>query len=389
MRYMALKVATQYSYRSEQGLCLLVLRGKIMTGHNIKNISIADLHFDPQNPRIGTALSSASDEQILAHMLESERILELVLSIGQQDYFPAEPLVVMPRTAPMSGYWVLEGNRRLTALKLLGGLLSVPARLISLRDAVESAPNKPEKVPCLEFLGRPDVIRYLGFRHITGPKPWEPLEKARYLKLLQREAYSNLPESEQFKSMAQDIGSKSDYVARLLTGLTLYERAESERYFGNANLRPEHISFSLLTTALSYKEITAYLNLQSAQDVSASGLNLNHLDNVFSWVFAQNQQGDTILGESRNLKKLARVVATPAAVEMLKTTGNLDDAEVLADGYPESIEVFLRQAHGKLKASYELLSRVKQPSSSLLVAAQDVFDLAKDVRNVIQSKRDN
>jgi hypothetical protein len=49
-------------------------------------------------------------------MLEDESIIELMLAIGQHDFFVGEALLVVKNG---DGFTVVEGNRRLTSLKLL------------------------------------------------------------------------------------------------------------------------------------------------------------------------------------------------------------------------------------------------------------------------------
>jgi hypothetical protein len=49
-------------------------------------------------------------------LLEDESIIELMLAIGQHDFFVGEALLVVKNG---DGFTVVEGNRRLTSLKLL------------------------------------------------------------------------------------------------------------------------------------------------------------------------------------------------------------------------------------------------------------------------------
>src|SRR5256886_5857908 len=50
-------------------------------------------------------------------MLDNANIIELMNSIGEQGFFVGEPLVVIPSKTITGKYEVVEGNRRLTAVR--------------------------------------------------------------------------------------------------------------------------------------------------------------------------------------------------------------------------------------------------------------------------------
>ena len=86
--------------------------------NTIQWVDLERLKFDPQNPRLPEHLKGAEDEDaVIEWMLSSGAIVELMGSIGETGYFPGEPLLAVD--APDGAYYVVEGNRRLTAVKLL------------------------------------------------------------------------------------------------------------------------------------------------------------------------------------------------------------------------------------------------------------------------------
>ena len=80
-----------------------------------------------------------------------------------------------------STHTVVEGNRRLAALKLLQNPGLTDFRRTSISQLVEDAQHIPNEVPCIVYDTRDEILDYLGFRHVTGIKSWGPLSKARYL----------------------------------------------------------------------------------------------------------------------------------------------------------------------------------------------------------------
>ena len=77
----------------------------------------ADLHFDPKNPRFYRLNDATEDQRVIEEMLDDEGVQDLMASIGQKGYFEGEPLLV---TREGGRLIVVEGNRRLAAVKLPG-----------------------------------------------------------------------------------------------------------------------------------------------------------------------------------------------------------------------------------------------------------------------------
>ena len=151
---------------------------------------VEKLDFDRSNPRFPAAVAQGPIADLLQRFVRDERLLEVIESIGNHGFFPGEPLLVVPDG---QRYRVVEGNRRLAALKLLIKELDPPAGRKTIEDAVEAATFRPEKAACLVFDDEKEILRYLGFRHITGIKAWSALQKARYAARMYQK-YSKLPE---------------------------------------------------------------------------------------------------------------------------------------------------------------------------------------------------
>jgi len=133
----------------------------------------------------------------------------------------------------VSKFFVIEGNCRLAACKLLQNPSFIERRRRSIEDAADSADFKPTELPCVVYTTRREVLGYLGYRHVTGVHAWDALQKARYLAQLREVMIeSGVGDGDLLKRLAKDIGSRSDYVAKLLTGLKLYENIVEADFFG-------------------------------------------------------------------------------------------------------------------------------------------------------------
>lgn len=348
----------------------------------IELLNVKDLDFDPQNPRFSRYfdLEQQPEAEVVERMVKAENVQELMGSIGEQGYFGGEPLLVAH-----SGHKkiVVEGNRRLAALKLLLGYIAPKSALPSIDAIRAEAKPAPTEVECIVFDDRKDILRYLGYRHITGAKKWDSLSKARYLKQLRDEFYSGLSDDEQHRAIAKEIGSRKDYVAQMLAGLNVFERAQAADFYGMQRVRAEDVDFGVLTTALSYSNISEYVGLSSRTDTAGENLEDEHIKDLLSWVFAQDQQGDTILGESRNLRKLSAVIANDVAREKLKKDGNLEVAYLHSEGPSKALTKALDEAYGKLLAAYDMVPSVDSFDRSHEQAAEKLVELSEDVMSLI------
>lgn len=344
------------------------------------------LDFDPKNPRFFRLRGDASDEKVISEMLDDEGAQDLMSSIGQQGYFPGEPLLVAP--GENGTYVVVEGNRRLAAVKLLNGQLLPPRRKSrSVAMIIDEAIHKPIELPCIVYENRESILRYLGYRHITGIKEWDALSKARYLLELKDTFYSDIPEEEQLRTIAKEIGSRSDAVSKLLTGLAILEIAEGEKFFLRNNINPEAIDFSYITTAISYKNISEWLGIEGVGYDSAENIKLDNLNSLLYWMFVPRENGRTTIGETRKLKELAAVVHSTDGLSVLLETGSLADAYLYTDGPQEALSAALQSADAKLRLVWDTLLK-STPTDEHKYKADELLKRVKKINDQIQLSLD-
>ena len=323
----------------------------------IEQVSIDRLLFDAENPRLPKGVDGSKDSEVISWMLADGTITEVMESIAENGYFTAEPMLVVP-AQDRDHFVVVEGNRRLTALKLLKDPDLATTRRKKVAEIASNVKELVEVIPVLKYSTRADVLDYLGFRHITGIKEWSPLAKARYLTQLQHNV-SDLERREQFKSLARTIGSNSNYVARLLTALKVYERLEDEDYFGIKRDRDDPVDFSVLATALTYTNIARYIGVESVRDVEAENLDTKRLREFTEWTFEKTNGGRPRVRESRRLSDLNRVIEEEDALNAFRQGEALDDA-LLRTGVPgESFRTAIEEARNRLGIAQSLLYRVR------------------------------
>lgn len=356
-----------------------------MKNHKVSELRLDVLDFDPNNPRFPLAVNNGSAEALIERMAREERLVELMESIGEQGYFPGEPLIAVKHGDDR--FFIAEGNRRLAALKLLSGHLQIPPKLSTLIAAKDEAEHKPNSVPCLIFDDVDQVLRYLGFRHITGVKPWKPIAKARYLeRLRQSSLYKDLDTETLLRRLAKEIGSRPDYVGQMLTSLAVLDFAESRDFFGVQRINPEKIDFSLLSTSLSYTNIYEHVGLVSRKDINAENLKEESVSELFKWIYAQRDDGSTVLGESRNIEKLSKIVGNQDSLLELRESNDIHAAYRLTSGPQEAFSEAIVEVNKALQSAYKLLGKHVNLSSRHLDAAEEAFQLARSIRNLIRDR---
>ena len=84
----------------------------------IEYVRLEQLLLDPENPRLPSSLEDRSQDAMLQYIEKTYEPILIGRSIARHGFFVSEPLIVIPR-ADDKTFTVVEGNRRLVALKLL------------------------------------------------------------------------------------------------------------------------------------------------------------------------------------------------------------------------------------------------------------------------------
>src|SRR5690606_19276166 len=189
---------------------------------------------------------------------------------------------------------VIEGNRRLTAVKLLNNPSIAQKKKNTISDLMSEVKDGmiPVEIPSIKFESRSDVLGYLGYKHITGVQPWDSLAKAKYLKQL----LDTLPEdsfSNHCKTLAKIIGSKGNYVRLLLVGVSIYDKIEDENFYEIPSLNEETFSFGTFYTAIGRENIANYVGVVFSDEEPTANVDKSNLKDITKWLFEKNSEGYT------------------------------------------------------------------------------------------------
>jgi ParB-like nuclease domain len=149
-------------------------------GDRIEFLKISQLRLDPKNPRLPKGLRSQGQEAILKFIAENYEPIIVGRSIALHRYFISEPLIVLK--ARSDTYTVVEGNRRLVALKLLSEKKSRDLVDDPEWEELSRRADLPRRgIPAVIATSREEIAPIIGYRHIAGIQEWDPFPKARYI----------------------------------------------------------------------------------------------------------------------------------------------------------------------------------------------------------------
>lgn len=337
---------------------------------------VSDLHFDRENPRLVEygIKSNTPEIEILKILWEAMDVMELVMSISSSGYFPHEPLIV---TEEEENYVVLEGNRRLAALKVLTvGSLAADNKWQIPKIAPELKAQIRE-VPVI-FESREGSWKYLGFKHVNGPAKWTSFAKAKYIAQVHREY--NVP----LADIARQIGDGHKTVQRLFRGLMVLEQAEKEGAYDPSNRYTPRIFFSHLYTALEKKGFSDYLNLAAQEEenpLPVAASKMKELREVCVWLFGDKKEGQPPIIKSQNpdLKQLDAVLLNREAIIALRSGEELSKAYEISRPQDAVLEEALLAAKRELMRAKSYIATGYDKSESMLKTAGSVANLSESI----------
>ncbi len=354
------------------------------------SIVVAKLKLDPNNPRLPEVLrSSKSEKDVLEWMLTDATLLDLMASIAENGFFEGEPIIAMKDG---DDYVVLEGNRRLAAVKLLQNPNLSSRYGTSLSGLAQIAKEKgtlPENLTVFICQSREDVENYLGFRHVSGVKPWPPISKARYAHhlFLKKRNAGHQVSNELFKELAREIGSKAGNVRRMIYSYLLFKEVEKEKFFRIQGLDEDNFEFSLLAeAAFKFGEISKYMGIDVHAEDPLESLSRSGLENVVRWHFEKDTRGKTRVGESRNMRMLDDVLKVEASRQAFLDGVPLKDAALLTTKADDNFVQYLGNAKQWIQQANNAIHQIRFPKDSGVELLNEISVTVRYMKIILEEK---
>ena len=339
---------------------------------DVQRIPLDDLHLDLSNPRLADFPKEQSESNLLRLLWHEMAVDELALSIAENGFFDHEPLFAAREEKKLV---VIEGNRRLAAVKLLRdaslrkklGATDLPKITAKRRRELETLP--------VIVSTRGNLWQFIGFKHVNGPQSWDSFAKAKYINWVHNSL--KIPLSQ----IAAQIGDRHDTVLRLNHGYQVLQQAEKIGAFSINDRWKNHFSFSHLYTGLSYPGISSFIGISSKSDKAnpvpkTKQKNLRHL---FEWLYGSKSKNLQPVVQSQNpdLRVLDEVLQSKEAAAALSSGLPLQTARDIGRGDERVFREALQQAKHALQNARGTLPTGFSGGKSEIETAEDILDLAE------------
>ena len=297
----------------------------------VARVSVEKLVLDRQNPRLATIISDPDDVKIIAQLYRTEDLGELLQSIATNGYLDIEPLIVLKEQDHLL---VLEGNRRLAAIRLLqepelAKKIKESQRLqITIPKITEQHKKTLNFVSVYRVASREDARSFIGFKHINGAAKWESYVKAKFAADWYRCGKISLSD------IADRIGDRHDTVKRMVNAIYVLEQAESQNIFQVDDRASPRFNFSHLYTALSRAPYLKFLGLAptwSSYEPSPNPVpneKAENLSEILKWIYGSKEDSFDPVVKSQNpdIKYLGEILESGEGLAILRAKKSLQEA---------------------------------------------------------------
>jgi hypothetical protein len=313
-------------------------------GGKLEHLALADLLLDPENPRLPRDVRGASDQAKLAtYIARRYNAIEVARSIASNGFFESEPLIAVKQR---SKWKVVEGNRRLTALKgLADANLRKGFKGASEWEQIASQAELPDTIPVVVAAREDDIWPIVGYRHISGIEPWNPYAKAQFIA-------DRVDDDASWEQVAILVGESESSVRSHYRNFKVNEQARDDFKIDVSEVEE---SFGTFTRAMQSPSVRAFVKAPDPRYVDKGDSPLpaskkKATGELLSWVFGTDDE-DPVIEESRNLKELGVVLQDRKATEVLRDTRDLTEAYLVSPGLTEELAKRLKKAEALLRTA--------------------------------------
>jgi hypothetical protein len=349
------------------------------------------LVFDQDNPRFtpDKRPEDATDAAIIAKLASTADLAELIQSIATSGYINIEPLIVVLK---MDRLVVLEGNRRLAAIKCLRDPETAIAARVSTPPISEKVRSSLEAILVYRVAHEDDARELIGFKHINGPQAWDAYAKASYAAKWLDSQRGKL-DALKLADIASRMGDKHATIHRMVTAFYVLQQAEDEELYDIDDRQKKAFSFSHLYTGLSYNELSDYIGMTKIsrdQDPELKPVPSDKRDslrNLLIWLYGSKIEGlqPVVRSQNPDLGKLRDVLSSKAAARELEERHDLDAALITATPKDLRFSRHLLQANAELQKAIEALDGFDAETQAEL---QEIATSASKRATIIRSSID-
>jgi hypothetical protein len=308
-------------------------------------LSLKSLFLDPNNyrfidsenyVRVAEDATTNTDVQRRTTALilgkNGENVRDLVDSFRKNGFLPVD-LIQVRRLGDSGRFLVVEGNRRVAALKYLQSRHESDEAL----DLGRLDPEIFAKVPVVYYTDADEShhLVLMGLKHISGNKKWPAINQAELIRTL------HYTHEMQISDICQSIGITQQEVKSTLQTLAFIDAYKASDYGDQF----QSDKYSIFREVIKNRRLRLWLQWDDAQQVA---LNKPNQERLFSWVSEESildeededstgelignrQKLEPVLVKSAQIRDLAKIIDDENALTNLETTRNLTEATLSSE----------------------------------------------------------
>ncbi|WKL57393.1 ParB N-terminal domain-containing protein [Asticcacaulis sp. ZE23SCel15] len=366
---------------------------KILPVGTSEKVPVELLDFDVNNPRFtpDKAPTTSNDDDVVLQLARSADLAELVQSISTSGYINIEPLIVLERNGRFA---VLEGNRRLAAVKVLRNDDLAARAKLTLPPFDEAKRSTLETLLCYRVATEADARDLIGFKHINGPQQWDAFAKARFAaRWLDDE--NKIGSGITLADISGRMGDQHMTIHRMVTAKFVLDQAERDAVYSIDDRKKRSFSFSHLYTGLAYDEFTSYLGMarpDRSQDPSRDPVpreKYEELRNVLTWLYGSKDRdiAPVVASQNPDLNRLREVLGSKVATKVLEERASLDEAVVAGTPLNLRFEEHLITANAELQHAVTALEGFDPDSQpEMIQIADSAFKKARMIKTQVDAQ---
>lgn len=359
-----------------------------MKGLKTIMISLDDLFLDPNNYRLRSNLdyekideSAEFQKSVQKRAFDlvigdsKHKVSELLSSFKTNGFLKIDNILVRKKD---SKYIVVEGNRRIAALKLLqrdnnNGIST---------GNLDSSIFEKDGVECVEYEYDSDekYLVLMGLKHVSGNKKWDTYNQATLISQLESKWNKDK------KTIASMIGLPIGEVNKRIKGyhaITDYiESLESMEIQDDFN---PHDLFQMFLQLISSPKLRQW---GQWNEDSYNFVNRDNINRFYNWITPLLDYDDetestiqqpAIINSHKQIRKLAEIIDDEEALIMMEESGNLESTLSLNVKYSQ--KQFSKLINGIFNDLFNLRAKsYRRPKKKDLDTIQEIIEFLGDIK---------
>jgi ParB-like chromosome segregation protein Spo0J len=350
-----------------------------------QDISVSKLLLDPNNYRFldgkkfkKKAANRFHEESVQNATLEKleqhYELDELKHSIMTNGYVPMERIIVIPYPKKSGFFLLVEGNRRVAALKSL--LKEEEEGVIELTAAQITSFSK---IPCAILKSAGSSLKHaeriiMGIRHIAGPREWGAYQQALLVSELKDDEHLD------FKDIGEALGISSVEASRRYRAIGALKQMEEDELFSK---KAEPAFYRLFHELVALPDVRARFGWSQEE----SAFDDTEKARQFFELICGDAKNDPKIKTYGDVRKLKSVVGNPKAEDSLFDTDEpLSEAIRIGEQGRKSVDASDLLGEAKTSLMGIGLFQAQKLSKKDVAVIDELLDFLKELKKAVPRK---